>query len=112
MIIKRTTATQIMSKAIQLEGACLLAILHQDESITYCNSKGELDTLIESNPDATWVYNQNPDASEIIDQIIRSDGQTSLEVFQDTRGVFGLRAYQMIGKLQTPVTLELSDIHS
>jgi hypothetical protein len=109
MLIKRTTATHIMSRAIKLQGDILLAVMDSNESVTYCISLEEMQQLTADHPDAIWIYNQNSKANEAIDKLIFNDGQGSIEVFQDTRGVFGLRAYQMKGKIQTPVTLELSD---
>lgn len=109
MLIKRTTATHIMSRAMKLKGDILLALMDSDESVTYCNSAQEMQQLTADHPDTVWIHNQNSQASEAIDNLIFNDGQGSIEVFQDTRGVFGLRAYQMKGKIQTPVTLELSD---
>lgn len=109
MNIQRTTATHIMSKAVQLQGDVLLAVMDSDESVSYCVNAQEMQQLIEQKPNAIWIRNQNPEACEIFDQLIFIDGQHSIEVFQDTRGVFGLRAYQMIGKVQTPETLELGD---
>lgn len=109
MQIQRTTATRIMSKAMRLQGDILLAVMDESETVLYCNEQQELQQLIQDNPDAIWIRNQNPEASKIFDRLIFEDGQRSIEVFQDTRGVFGLRAYQMNGKMQTPVSLELSD---
>lgn len=109
MQIQRTTATHIMSRAMQLQGDILLAVMDSDESVTYCMSAQEMQQLIQEHPDAIWIHNQNPQAIEAMENLIFNDGQRSIEVFQDTRGVFGLRAYRMKGKIQTPVTLELSD---
>lgn len=109
MLIQRTTATHIMSRAMQLQGDILLAVMDSNESVFYCTSEQEMRQLIQDHPGAIWIRNQNPGASEIIEKLIFNDGQRSIEVFQDTRGVFGLRAYQMQGKLQTPVSLELAD---
>ncbi len=112
MKIKRSTANTLMSKAIALDNRCLVALLDADESITYCDNKQQLDELIETHPDGILVYNQNPDALDIVDQLVKKDGMTSIEIFQDTEGVFGLRAYQIKAKLQTPTTLELSELHT
>lgn len=109
MQIQRTTATHIMSRAMRLQGDILLAVMDKDESVSYCFDVQELHQLIHTQPDAIWIHNQNPEACEIFDQLEFSDGQCSIEVFQDTQGVFGLRAYQMKGKIQTPISLELSD---
>ena len=109
MQIQRTTATHIMSRAMRLQGAVLLAVMDNSESVFYCINKQEMEQLITTHPEATWIHNQNPEACEIFDQLIFEDGQRSIEVFQDTRGVFGLRAYRMKGKIQTPENLEFSD---
>lgn len=109
MQIQRTTATHIMSQAMRLQGDILLAVMDNTESVSYCINQQELQQLIEVTPGAIWIHNQNPEACEIFDQLMFTDGQRSIEVFQDTQGVFGLRAYMMKGKLQTPVSLQLSD---
>ena len=110
MLIKRTTATRIMGKAISLDNSCLLAILEQDEQLTFCDNPADFESMLRDHPTAISVYNQNPQALEIIDRLVNADGQQSIEVFQDTEGVFGLRAYRINGKMQSPVTLELSDL--
>jgi len=110
MQIKRTTATKIMSRAISSNSTCLLAVLDENEAIHYAANESEFHTLTTSHPNAIWVHNQNPMAIECMEQLTYADGQFILEVFQDTEGVFGLRAYQMIGKMQTPVLLELEEI--
>lgn len=94
---------------MRLQGDILLAVMDKSETVSYCFDEQELQQLIHAKPDAIWIHNQNPKACEIFDQLQFSDGQRSIEVFQDTQGVFGLRAYQMKGKMQTPVSLELSD---
>jgi len=109
MQIRRTLATQIMSKALLLRETSLLAVLDRKQSIHYAADQQELEQLLQAYPDGTLVHNQNEQALQVIDQFNHAEGQCSLEVFQDTEGVFGLRAYQMVGKLQTPITLELSD---
>jgi len=109
MQIKRKRATQIMSKALALHETSLLAVMDTDQSIHYASDQQDLEILLQTYPGATLIHNQNEQALQIVEQINHPEGQHSLEVFQDTEGVFGLRAYQMVGKLQTPVTLELSD---
>lgn len=112
MQIKRTTATEIMSKAVELQDRCLLGVMDQDESIYYCDSQENMLSLIQTHTDSIWFHNQNPEAVEIMEQIEYPDGQQSIEIFQDTEGVFGLRAYQQKGKMQMPVTLELKELAS
>ncbi len=110
MKIKRTTANEIMHKAIELQGRCLLGVIDQDESLYYGDSLDDMINMIQTHTDSIWFYNQNPDALEIMDNVEYPDGQRSIEIFQDTEGVFGLRGYQLHGKIQTPVVLELREL--
>lgn len=98
-----------MSQAIQRMDGCLLGIIRTDQTILCAHSLDEINRLLQDDPDATLFYNQGPKAIEIKDGIQLIDGQQCIEIFQDTEGVFGLRAYLLIGKIQTPITLELSD---
>lgn len=110
MKINRTTATHIMSKAVDMQELCLLAVMDKNDTVFYADSVKSLNRLIQTHPDAIWLYNQNPDAIDSMEQLSYPDGQQSIEIFQDTEGVFGLRAYQQTGNMQTPVTLELNDL--
>lgn len=110
MKIHRTTATHIMSKAVDMQELCLLAVMDKNGTVFYADSIECMNSLIRAHPDATWLYNQNSDAIDSMEQLSYPDGQKSIEIFQDTDGVFGLRAYRQMGKMQTPVTLELSDL--
>lgn len=98
-----------MSLANRLDDDCLLGIMDIDENLIQAFTNDELNQLMEKYPQATLVYNQSPQSIEIRDTVEYQDGQKYIEVFQDTVGVFGLRAYLLKGKIQTPVTLELSD---
>lgn len=93
-----------------LQDQRLMGVMDKNESLFYCDNEEKMKALIQAHADAIWFYNQNPDVIEIMDSIVYPDGQQCIEIFQDTEGVFGLRGYQQIGKIQTPVTLELSDI--
>jgi len=107
--IKRTIANQIMTHAIRNHETCLLCVLKNNENLHCSNACEEIPALLEKDPVAVLVYNQNADSLQMKDRIAWHDGQQSIEVFQDTEGVFGLRAWQLDGKLQTPVTLEYFD---
>jgi len=107
--IKRTTANKIMSLANQLADDCLLGIMSENEKLIQVYTDKELKQVMSAYPESILVYNQSPQSIQIRDTIEYSDGQKNIEVFQETKGVFGLRAYRQIGKIQTPVTLELSD---
>ena len=99
-----------MSKAVESQEHCLLGVMDAEENLYYCDNKEDMLALIEQHPDAIWFYNQHTDAMESIEQIGHPAGQGSIEIFQDTEGVFGLRAYLQQDRMQTPVTLELTEL--
>ena len=110
MKIHRHTATEIMTKAVEWQDHCLLGVMSADENLYYCDNRTDLLELIQQHPDSIWIYNQHADAMETIEQIERPQGQGIIEIFQDTEGVFGLRAYRQQDRMQTPVTLELTEL--
>jgi len=107
--IKRTTANKIMGQASSQPDSCLLGILNANEQLIKAHTVEEFKQLLIDHPDSILFFNQDPLAREIKSSIVHVDGQQHIEVFQETKGVFGLRAYLQIGKIQTPVTLELSE---
>jgi xanthine dehydrogenase iron-sulfur cluster and FAD-binding subunit A len=107
--IKRTLANKIMTRAIRDHETCLLCILSGGAKLLCPDDCDDISPLLESHPEAVLVYNQNTNSLQLKDRIAWRDGQQSIEIFQDTEGVFGLRAWQLDGKLQTPVTLEYFD---
>jgi hypothetical protein len=106
--IKRTTANKIMGQASKQPDNCLLGILDSNERLINAFTLDEITQLLSDHSDSVLFFNQSTQASDIKDRIVYSDGQQHIEVFQDTEGVFGLRAYLQKGKIQTPITLELS----
>lgn len=109
MKILRTTATHIMSRALHHRDNCLMGVMDEMENVFYAESAEDMEGLVVAHPGAVWIYNQNPVATDKIEQMLSSDGQRCIEIFQDTKGVFGLRAYLQQGKLQKPITLEFED---
>lgn len=109
MQIRRIFATHLLGKAQAMRGSSLLAVLDNEEAVYFATDSAELESLLQTHPGATLLHNQNERALQAIEQLDLADGQDSLEVFQDTEGVLGLRAYRMVGKVQTPITLELAD---
>ena len=98
-----------MTRAIRDHETCLLCLLAQNQTL-HCDEVCEdIPALLEEDPQAVLVYNQNADSLQLKDSIVWRDGQQSIEIFQETEGVFGLRAWRLDGKLQTPVTLEYLD---
>ena len=98
-----------MTRAIRDHETCLLCILSDAEKLLCPDDCDDIVALLESHPDAVLIYNQNSSSLQLKDRIAWHDGQQSIEIFQDTQGVFGLRAWQLDGKLQIPVTLEYFD---
>ena len=107
--IKRTLATHIMSRAISLSDQSLTGIITPNGALQFIDDVEQINQTLHKSPDSILIYNQSRGSSQIKDQIQHYDGQRCIEIFQDTRGVFGLRAYLQIGKMQTPVKLELDD---
>ncbi len=109
MHIKRTLANKIMTLALRKHETSLFCLLSQDEKLICAQDCDDLRELWRQSPQALLVYNQHPRSLEMQDCIEYRQGQCSIEVFQDTEGVFGLRAWCIQNKLQTPIELELSD---
>lgn len=109
MIISRVTSTRIMSKAIQAPQSCLLGLLEPCESVSYFDSPADLEQAIQSQASAVIVYNQHPDAIQFMEDHPLSEGQFSIEIFQDIEGVFGLRAYTMEDRMLRPVEITFHD---
>ena len=106
MNISRITSTKIMSQAIQAPDSCLLGILEPASgSICYYSSQSDMEQALSEQESAVIFYNQHPDAIQFIESHPMSEGQFSLEIFQDIEGVFGLRAYQMQDRIQRPVEI-------
>jgi len=107
--IHRTLATRIMSRALRNHGSCLCCLITEDEQLLCPDDGDAVIELLQAHPQAILVYNQNADSLQLKDRVASHDGQYRIEVSEDTKGVFGLRAYRCDGKVQVPVTLEFSD---
>ncbi len=108
MKIPRTLATRLMQRALRHDEDAQLALI-VDGQPQYFHSAGEWLAAARERPGAIRVYNQHPLALEAVEALPGHDGECRIEIFQDTEGVFGLRAWRIDGKLQTPVTLEFPD---
>lgn len=64
---------------------------------------------VENMLDYVVVYNQSTTLSESLEELHAkiADQQALIEIFEDTKGVLGLRAYQKQGKMLQPLDLEL-----
>ncbi len=107
MKISRTIATRIMSQANQRDDDCLLAIINVKQRLFFANTFTDMEELIKSHPNAVLIYNQNQQAINFITKIQKYSGQKLIEIFQDTEGVFGLKAYELINNELQSITLEL-----
>ena len=107
--IHRTLATRIMTRALRNHGSCLCCLITEHEQLLCPDDGDAVIALLQAHPQALLVYNQNADSLQLKNRIAARDGQYRIEVFQDTKGVFGLRAYRCDGKEQVPVTLAFSD---
>jgi hypothetical protein len=105
MNISRITSTRIMSKALQQPHSCLLGLIEPSGSIYICENEEEMERKMREPVSTVIFYNQHADAIRFIEAQSFEDGQLSIEIFQDTEGVFGLRAYQMNDRMQQPVNL-------
>ena len=108
MKIPRSLATRLMQRALRHQEDAQLALII-DHQPRYFHSGEEWIEQAQRQTDAIRVYNQHPLALEAVEALPAADGERRIEIFQDTEGVFGLRAWQMDGKLQKPVTLEFAD---
>ena len=93
LTIKRTCTNKIITRALQLEGKPLIAILSPGaDDCTPCENEDQLLELLEQNPGAMIVYNQHADAIKLINQLRCPTNQVFVEIRQDTKGVLGLQA--------------------
>ncbi len=98
-----------MAQANRLADSIYLGIMDNSEKLMNATGLDDIKILMSDHPGSTLIYNQNSDTRQIKNQIEFLDGQKTIEIFQDTEGVFGLRAYHQQGKIQIPITLELND---
>ncbi len=104
--IKRTCTNKIITRALQLDSKPLLAILTPDaEDCIPCSDLQQLGALLVKEPGAIVVYNQHPQATQLIGLLQAPADQIYLEIRQDTRGVLGLHALRK--QNGQPETLEL-----
>jgi hypothetical protein len=108
MKIARSLATRLMQRALRHEDSPLLALIDDQRLIQAESPEGWLRQAADS-PRAVRVYNQHPEALAIVESLPALDDERRIEIFQDTEGVFGLRAYRFDGKLARPETLAFDE---
>ncbi len=108
MIIPRTLATRLMQRALRHDEDAQLALIVDGEP-RYFPSAEEWLQQAAARPEAIRVYNQHPLALEAVESLPATEGECRIEIFQDTEGVFGLRAWCLRDRVLTPVSLEFPD---
>lgn len=108
MIIPRTLATRLMQRALRHDEDAQLALIIDGEP-RYFHSAEEWRQQAAAQPEAIRVYNQHPMALEAVESLPATEGESRIEIFQDTEGVFGLRAWCLRDHVLTPVSLEFPD---
>lgn len=104
--IKRSCSYKIITRAVQLNGKPLVALLEPDASdCEPCFDRDQLMARLAASPGAIIVYNQQAEAISMIDQLVLAPGQIYIEIRQDTKGVLGLHAQRK--QAQGSETLEL-----
>jgi len=106
LTIKRSCSYRIITRAVQMEGQPLIALLMPaGEDCEPCLDQHQLQARLDTNPDAIIVYNQQADAQALVKSMKTPAAQIFIEIRQDTKGVLGLHAFRHQG--QKPETLEL-----
>jgi hypothetical protein len=93
LTIKRSCSYKIITHAVQLNNAPLVALLMpQAEDCKYCLDQHQLQTGLDASPQAIIVYNQHSEALALVALLNVPATQIFIEIRQDTRGVLGLHA--------------------
>ena len=104
--IKRSCSYRIITRAVQMEGQPLVALLTPaGEDCEPCLDQNQLQARLDASPDTIIVYNQQADARALVESLITPSTQVFIEIRQDTKGVLGLHAFRYQGR--EPETLEL-----
>lgn len=101
---------QILSKAMLTDGDDLLWGLLNSQQQSCALFHSELDLKPESLSECTFIYNQSSMLTESVEKVQAEavDGQTFIEIFEDTKGVVGLRAYKKTAKMLQPLDLDFT----
>ena len=106
LTIKRSCSYRIITRAVQIEGQPLVALLMPaGEDCEPCLDRNQLQASLDTSPQAIIVYNQQADARALMESIKTPATQIFIEIRQDTKGVLGLHAFRYQDREQE--TLEL-----
>lgn len=107
--VPRTVVNQIISKAMNVSNSEILWGLFDKEQqnclFFSCEPKLNAESLLAY----AIIYNQANGIADTIEKLHAQmlEQQSMIEIFEDTKGVIGLRAYQKQGKMLQPLTLEI-----
>jgi len=91
--IRRSCSNRIITRALEAEGRPLLAMSQPGVEVCEIGADAkQLRTRLEAVAQAIIVYNQQADASALVDRLEPSPAQVFIEIRQDFRGVLGLQA--------------------
>lgn len=106
LTINRSCSYKIITRAVQLDGQPLVALLMPAaEDCKPCLDQHQLQASLNASPEAIIVYNQQAAAQALVQSLKTPAAQIFIEIRQDTKGVLGLHAFHRQG--QKSETLEL-----
>jgi hypothetical protein len=106
LAIQRSCSYRIITRAVNLEGQPLVALLMPDaDDCVPCLDPHQLQADLDARPEAIIVYNQHTEALDLVDRLTVPGSQVFIEIRQDTKGVLGLHA--ICNSNDGPETLEL-----
>lgn len=107
--IPRTVVNQILTKAMSVTGEEILWGLYDNEqqSCLFFSCEPKFD--VEALKNHAIIYNQSQIIGSAIEKLQAQmlSQQRMIEIFEETKGVVGLRAYQKHGKMLQPIALEI-----
>jgi len=107
--IPRTVVNEILTKAMHVSSSDILWGLYDSEQqnclFFSCEPELKTDALL----NYAIIYNQSPIIVDAVEKLQAQmlDQQSMIEIFEETKGVVGLRAYQKQGKMLQPLALEI-----
>jgi len=107
--VPRTVVNEILTKAMRVSSSDILWGLYdiEQQNCLFFSCKPELNT--DSLLNYCIIYNQSSIIADAVEKLQAQmlDQQSMIEIFEETKGVVGLRAYQKQGKMLLPLALEI-----
>lgn len=110
LTIKRTCTNKIITRAVELDGKPLVAVLRPGaEDCEPCSDVRQLQRLLNEYSEAFIVYNQHKEATGLIDLLEMPPAQIFIEIRQEIKGVLGLHAIRNYRGQQETVELNYQE---